>query len=143
MGRACGRTVELLDLYPTLAELCGLAVPAGLEGRSLRPLLDDPAAPWDKPAFTQVWRGSFPGHSIRTERFRYTEWDGGRKGAQLSDYATDPDEKRNLVEDPAHARTVAELIDRLRAHWANEYRPPPEKPAEGAQTPTDPPPQSR
>jgi uncharacterized sulfatase len=122
-GVACGRTVELLDLYPTLADLCGLPAPAGIEGRSLRPLLDDPAAPWDKPAFTQVWRGTFPGHSVRTERYRYIEWDNGRKGAQLYDYTADPEENHNLIADPAHAKTVAELRGLVRAHWANEYRP--------------------
>jgi len=119
----CQRTVELLDLYPTLADLCGLPAPAGLDGRSLRPLLDDPAAPWDKPAFTQVWRGTFPGHSVRTERYRYIEWDHGQRGAQLYDYDTDPDEKRNLAADPAHAITLAELRGLVRAHWAKEYRP--------------------
>jgi iduronate 2-sulfatase len=124
---ACGRTVELLDLYPTLADLCGLPAPDGLDGRSLRPLLEDPSAPWDKPAFTQVWRGTFPGHSIRTERYRYIEWDNGRKGAQLYDYTLDPDEKHNLIEDPAAAAIVSDLRARLRAHWAAEYRPNPRR----------------
>lgn len=113
-GASCGRTVELLDLYPTLAELCGLPAPPGLEGRSLRPLLEDPDAPWDKPALTQVRRGGFPGYSLRTERYRYTEWDGGQRGAQLYDYFNDPGEQRNLVDDPAHAAVVTQLRDRLR-----------------------------
>jgi len=69
-GRGCTQTVEMVDLYPTLADLCGLAPPLGLAGRSLRPLLDDPGAAWDKTAFTQVWRGGFSGHSVRTERWR-------------------------------------------------------------------------
>ena len=50
-GRGCGRTVELLDIYPTLADLCGLTPPANLAGRSLKPLLDDPQAAWNKPGF--------------------------------------------------------------------------------------------
>jgi len=108
-GRACLRTVELVDLYPTLADLCGLTPRHALAGRSLRPLLDDPQAAWDKPAFTQVWRGTFPGYSVRTERWRYTEWDGGRRGAQLYDYTNDPEEHRNLANDPQHTQTVAEL----------------------------------
>jgi uncharacterized sulfatase len=126
-GAVCGRTVELLDLYPTLADLCGLPEPPGLQGRSLHPLLDNPRARWDKPAFTQVWRGAFPGHSIRTERYRYTEWDNGRKGAQLYDYANDPGETRNLVADPKQAKVLAELRQLLRANWANEYRPRPNR----------------
>jgi len=122
-GTACGRTVELLDIYPTLAELCGLTPPPGLEGKSLRPLLDDPHAPWDKPAFTQVWRGSFPGYSVRTERFRYTEWDDGRQGVELYDYQQDPREFSNRAQDPQYASVVAELKALIQKNWAKSYRP--------------------
>jgi uncharacterized sulfatase len=129
-GQGSPRTVELLDLYPTLADLCGLSPKHTLAGRSLRPLLDDPKAAWDKPAFTQVWRGGFAGHSVRTERWRYTEWDDGKAGAQLYDYATDPQEKRNLADDPQHAPLVSELQALVRQNWAISYRPP----ADGAKT---------
>lgn len=128
-GKGCARTVELVDLHPTLAELAGLPAPAGLEGKSLKPLLDDPAAAWDKPALTQVSRGTptatgevkpkgqpwFMGYSVRTERYRYTEWDGGEKGTQLYDYETDPGELKNLAADPAHAETVKQMKARLPA----------------------------
>jgi uncharacterized sulfatase len=113
-GKPCARTVELLDLYPTLADLAGLAPPAGLQGASLRPLLDDPSRAWDRAAYTQVQRGGFPGRSVRTERWRYTEWDAGKKGVQLYDLDADPRETRNLAEDPAHAKTVEELRALLR-----------------------------
>ncbi|MGH9838652.1 MAG: sulfatase [Blastocatellia bacterium] len=117
-GQASGRTVELLDLYPTLAELCGLPAPAGLAGRSLRPLLKNPRAAWDKPAFTQLRRGddkqNFMGYSVRTERWRYTEWDGGKQGAELYDETRDPREVHNLAHDPKSARTVAEMKRLLR-----------------------------
>jgi iduronate 2-sulfatase len=107
------RPVELLDLYPTLADLCGLRAPAGLEGRSLRPLLAEPAAAWDRPALTQVRRtignDTFMGYSIRTERWRYTEWDEGRRGVELYDETSDPAELRNLAADPGHAGTIKEL----------------------------------
>ena len=54
-GKACARTVEFLDMYPTLGDLCGLKdVPKRLHGKSLRPLLDNPRAQWDRPAVTQV-----------------------------------------------------------------------------------------
>ncbi len=71
-GEMTTKPVELLDLYPTLADLCGLASPDGLEGRSLRPLLEHPStAPWTKPAVTQVWHSPQAwGYSIRTERWR-------------------------------------------------------------------------
>ncbi len=122
-GGVSPRTVELLDLYPTLAELCGLKPLHKLDGRSLKPLLDDPRATWDKPAFTQVWRGKFAGHSVRTERWRYTEWDDGREGAELYDYAADPTEQHNLASDSKHAAVIAGLKPLLQANWTNPYRP--------------------
>jgi uncharacterized sulfatase len=117
-GAATGRVVELLDLYPTLADLAGLPRPAHVHGRSLRPLLIDPAAPWPHAAHTQVRRGGpgaqFMGRSVRTERWRYTEWDEGRAGVELYDHATDPHERTNLASDPRYAGTIAELRTVLR-----------------------------
>ena len=117
-GKVSGRTVELVDLHATLADLCGLTAPA-TDGVSLRPLLDDPAAKWDKPARTQVTRGGakkdgFMGYTVRTERYRYTEWDGGKKGAQLYDMEADPKETKNLAEDPKFADVVKELKGKLK-----------------------------
>ncbi len=113
-GQSCCRVAELLDLYPTLSDLCGLGVPEGLHGRSLRPQLDDVKAPGKAAAHTQVRRGRpkaepFLGRSVRTERWRYTEWDGGRRGAELYDHDHDPHEFHNLADDPKHAETVKEL----------------------------------
>lgn len=122
-GVASGRTVEFVDIYPTVADLCGFKPPGYLAGRSLRPLLNDPKAEWDKPAFTQVWRGSFAGHSVRTERYRYTEWDGDAKGVELYDYETDPEEKHNVADDASKASIVEELKAKVKANWTNEFRP--------------------
>lgn len=108
-GKSCVRTVELVDLYPTLADLAGVPAPKNLEGASLRPLLENPAAEWKRPAYSQVQRGNSPGHSVRTERWRYTEWDGGAQGNELYDHDTDPQELRNVAADPKFAATVAEM----------------------------------
>jgi iduronate 2-sulfatase len=131
-GKSSPRVAELIDVYPTLAELCGLTPPENLPGKSLAPLLADPIALRDKPALTQVFRGGggggkgkkakdkakggggFPGYSLRTERWRYTEWDQGRKGIELYDHQSDPQEYTNLASDPQHAQTVKELSARLR-----------------------------
>jgi iduronate 2-sulfatase len=108
-GQACARVVEFVDIFPTLAALCGMKPPPGLEGRSLGPLLQDPAQAWAHPAFTLVAREDWLGRSIRTERWCYTEWDEGRRGAELYDLQADPHERKNLVKEPARARIVDEL----------------------------------
>jgi uncharacterized sulfatase len=106
-GRASLRPVELVDLYPTLADLAGLTPPGHIEGSSLRPLIENPQASWEHAAFTQVQRGDNPGHSVRTERWRYTEWAFGKQGAELYDHDHDPHELHNLASDAKCADVVA------------------------------------
>jgi iduronate 2-sulfatase len=108
-GQASARPVELVDLYPTLADLAGLTPPKHVQGFSLRPLIDDPQAPWDHPAYTQVQRGADPGHSVRTERWRYTEWAFGKKGEELYDHENDPQELHNLAHEAKYADVVAQM----------------------------------
>ena len=118
-GRASKRIVEFLDLYPTLAELAGVPAPSGLQGRSLTPLLRNPDAAWDRPALTQVRRGrgetAFMGYSIRTERWRYTEWDGGKQGTELYDESADPHETRNVAGEAGNKAVVADMQRRLQS----------------------------
>ncbi len=125
-GAASPRLVELVDLYPTLAELCGLPVPEDLEGTSLVPLLDEPERAWKKAAFTEVSRAfrrslSEPldltrmGHSVRTERYRYTEWFDG--SVELYDYEHDARELENLADDPTQGDLRRELEQLLHAGW--------------------------
>lgn len=113
-GKGSPRTVEFLDLYPTAAALAGLqGTPANLHGASLTPLLDNPSAPWDRPAVTQVHRQKVRGYSIRTERYRYSMWEEGRKGEELYDYQADPRELRNLATGAGGASVKAQLRERL------------------------------
>jgi iduronate 2-sulfatase len=119
-GQASQRIVEFVDLYPTLADLVGLTPPSGLHGRSLMPLLKNPKAAWDHPAVTQVRRGTaangfFMGYSVRTEQWRYTEWDDGKRGTELYDEQADPAELRNLAANPDKAKIVAEMQALLRS----------------------------
>jgi iduronate 2-sulfatase len=116
-GKVCARTVEFVDLYPTLAELTGLTPPKNLEGASLKPLLDDPTKAWDRPAFTQVERNGFPGYSVRTERLRYTEWNDGKLGAQLYDHDADPHEFVNLIGDAKYAKVEDEMKALVKKNW--------------------------
>jgi uncharacterized sulfatase len=107
------RTVELVDIYPTLADYCGLRPMGTLEGRTLRSLLDNPRARWAIPAITQQVRNDngnrIMGYSLRNERWRYTEWDGGKAGAELYDHIEDPHEWHNLAKDPKYAKVVSDL----------------------------------
>jgi arylsulfatase A-like enzyme len=116
-GRSTRALAELVDLYPTLADLCGLPAPDYLDGASLKPVLQDPSKTVKDAAFTQVRRGNnFAGYSVRTDRYRYTFWDNGAKGEQLYDMEADPGETRNLAGDPKYAAVVKELRTRVQAY---------------------------
>ena len=103
------RVVESLDLYPTLAELCGLPKPSGLSGVSLAPLLKDPNETFDRPAYSVVVYGKSFGRSVRTARWHYVEWDEGRSGSMLFETEKDLPELKNLADDPKYANVVAEM----------------------------------
>ncbi len=109
MGQSCARVVEYPGLYPTLLDLCGLPRAPWLEGKSLQPLLENPKAPWNKPAYTVSVRDWYVGRSVRNERWRYTVWDERRRGAALFDHDHDPNEMPNLLQNPKHAAVVPEL----------------------------------
>jgi arylsulfatase A-like enzyme len=103
-GARCDRTVSLLDIYPTLADVCGLAVGDHLEGESLKPLLADPAAAWNRPVVTTHGRNN---HAVRSERYRYIRYSDGTE--ELYDHENDPMEWTNLAADPQHAEVKKEL----------------------------------
>jgi arylsulfatase A-like enzyme len=108
------RVVEDLDLYRTLADLCGIAPPKGIEGRSLAPLIKNPKLTWNYPAFNIVMFQGKLGRSVRTERWHYVEWDEGRAGAMLIDSVNDPLELKNLADDPSHAKEVQQMKSLLK-----------------------------
>lgn len=113
-GQQTEALVELVDLYPTLADVCGLPAPAQSDGLSFKPLLTDPLRAWKAAAFFNYGKGS----SLRTERWRFTEWNlpDGRE-YELYDHAIDPGENHNLANQPGHAQQVKELLGRLQAGW--------------------------
>lgn len=116
-GTTSTHPVEMVDLYPTLADLCGLKTPDYLDGFSLKPLLKDPKAKWDHPAYTQVLRDAFHGYSVRTEKWRYTEWDNGRAGAELYDHEKDDVELNNLASAPQYASVIQGMKKLLDKNW--------------------------
>jgi arylsulfatase A-like enzyme len=102
-GGRCARPVSLLDLYPTLVDLCDVPGVDGTEGVSLLPLLRDPEADRGAPAVTTCGRGN---HSVRSERWRYTRYHDGTE--ELYDHADDPLEWTNLAAKPQHAQVKVE-----------------------------------
>ena len=109
------RPVELVDLYPTLIELAGLKPAKGLEGRSLVPLLRNPTRSWSEGAYSQIDFPNVEGRTVRTKRWRYTEWNGGTDGRELYDHNYDSDEYYNLAEEPEFTAVRAELAALLAA----------------------------
>jgi len=103
---------ELVDLYPTVAQLAGLTPPANLEGQSLLPLLNNPAAPHKAVARTQLNQATNLGRTVRTNDFRYIRWAAGAEnGEEFYDHRTDPAEFKNVVNESAYRAEV----DRHRA----------------------------
>jgi len=109
-GAVCKQPAELLDIFPTLSELCGLRAPAGLEGHSLAPQLKDASAVRKWPAITTHNQGN---HGIRTTRWRYIRYADGSE--ELYDMQSDPNEWINLAGDSQHAAVKVRL-----AKWLPE-----------------------
>lgn len=113
-GKSSPRTIESLDIYPTLCELCALSTHDGLQGQSFANLLDDPQAPWSHPAISvHGTNQKVSGAAIRNERYRYAEYDGGAAGVMLIDEQADPQEQKNLADDPQFKSIRDELADQL------------------------------
>jgi arylsulfatase A-like enzyme len=145
-GGVAASPVGLIDIVPTLAELCGVKAPENVQGQSLTAMLEDPSVTGRGWAITQVVRGGgfrrfgaspavgddgkrFFGYSLRTPRWRYTEWDEGRQGRELYDHDADPRELTNLARDPAHAEIVDQLSQQLRDAAKSTFPPSGQTPA--------------
>ncbi len=132
--------MELVDLYPTLAELCSLPVARDLHGASFTPLLDQPKLTWKKAAFSQTPRPytrpeEAMGRSLRTDRYRFVEWTGTKLSQplyELYDYADSEPEKINLASQPGYQPIVKELTQLLHAGWKAGL--PPQEPQRATDT---------
>ncbi len=112
-GTLTDALVELVDVYPTLVDVCGLPTPEHLEGASMVPLLAAPNRPWKSAAFSQYARGGLMGYSMRTDRYRFNQWVSRNdpsqvRATELYDHELDPGENRNLADEAA-----PELLERL------------------------------
>jgi arylsulfatase A-like enzyme len=93
----CARTVDFMSIYPTVCDLCGVSIPKHVEGKSIRPLLENPKAEWKTPALTTH---GYQNHAVRSEGWRYIRYADG--GEELYDETRDPYEWRNLAGDPQY-----------------------------------------
>jgi len=125
-GKSCPAVVEFVDIYPTLAQLCGLAAPTGLDGKSLVPLLENPSAPHKRVAISQYPRSAdgtpVMGYSARDSRWRLTLWRDRKTNAtiatELYDEKNDPKESVNVANKPENASVIAALTKELEAAYA-------------------------
>lgn len=104
-GGICDRPVNLVDLFSTLTELCGIPAKPEIQSRSLVPLLNNPDADWPHPALTHLDHPQ--NYAISTQRWRYIHYRDG--GEELYDIEADPHEWTNLVSKPEHAAKLAEM----------------------------------
>lgn len=131
-GRSTDAIAQSVDLAPTLTELCGLPPNPGFQGRSLRPVLEDPEAAVNEAAFSWYPKSGYLGVAMRTDAWRYVEWtkSGAPTERELYDVKADPQNDRNLSADPARAALVESLSQRLRASFpVQEFRDPGPAPA--------------
>ena len=118
-GKRSRALVEYVDIFPTLADYCGLGVPEECEGLSSAPLFADPAKHWKQAAFSQYPRGPNMGYSIRSGQWRYTEWQVSKTGKvfdrELYDHTKSDIAVENLVDKPEYKKVVAEMATILKA----------------------------
>jgi arylsulfatase A-like enzyme len=107
-GGRCERITSLVDIFPTLVELCGLPPKQGLDGNSLVPLLRNPQEEWPYPAISTY---DFSEFSVRTERWRYTRYIDDSE--ELYDHDRDPEEWTNLAQNPEYAEIKKQLIQHI------------------------------
>ncbi len=117
MGARTAAVVELLDLFPTLVDLCGLKAPHALSGKSWRPILENPRTPWAHPAYTQVIRGGIGmGYSVRKGNWRLTQWGhDAPHSIELYNVERDKEGFHNLALDPAQQHRRDHLLRILKA----------------------------
>ena len=120
-GKKTSALVEFVDIYPFLCDAVGLPKPAHLQGTSFMPLLSKPTMAWKKTAFSQYPRGGgVMGYSMRTDRYRYTQWlkpDGSAVATELYDLQKDPQATINVAQAAAYASALPELNALLSTRW--------------------------
>ena len=121
-GEACVEPASLIDIYPTLIELCELPEHESLDGISLTPQLDDPTSERDRPAIISSYFGN---HGVRGRDWRLIVYEDGAR--ELYDHRTDPDEYTNLADHPNYTKVLEELMEWIPTEGEPEFRVPSER----------------
>jgi len=109
---------EFIDIYPTLAEIMNLDnTPDYLEGKSFASVVEDPELPFKNEVYAVTRRGDMMGRMVRTEDWRYIEWDNGNQGRELYNQKNDPDEYHNLADNSEYAA----IVDEMKVLLENKY----------------------
>ena len=109
-GQSTDELVEFVDVFPSLVDLCGLPMPERLDGTSFVPVIENPKLSWKQAAFSQFHRGPVMGHSMKTDRYRYTEWgERGKDGMELYDHKNDPHENVSIALKPENKKLIQRL----------------------------------
>ncbi len=118
-GQSTTALVQSVDLAPTLTELCGLPANTGFQGRSLKPVLDDPSSKVNDAAFSWYPKGGHLGLAMRTDKWRYVEWtkSGEEPKRELYNMVNDPQNNQNVADNPEHAQVIESLSQRLRERF--------------------------
>ncbi|MFW6457215.1 MAG: sulfatase [Planctomycetota bacterium] len=126
-ARRTNELVEFVDLYPTLCELTEIETPQHCEGTSFAPLMTEPNRPWKRAAFSQYPRGDIMGYTMRTDKYRYTEWQDENTGSvvarELYDHERDPEENVNRAGHDGYENLIGELSHQLNAGWEKAQPP--------------------
>lgn len=122
-GQHTSSIVQFTDLYPTLADIVGLPKPAQGDGKSFKPLLDQPSKKFNQYAFSQYLKGGYRGHSVTDGRYRLVQW---KKGAEtvyeLYDHSVDPNENKNVAQDPRSQKVVLALSAQINNRIENDCK---------------------
>lgn len=127
-GQRTQALAQAVDLAPTLTELCGLPPHDGFQGRSLKPVLDDPQKSVNEAAFSWYPKQGYLGVAMRTDQWRYVEWTKPGKPVEreLFNMQLDPQNDVNVADRPEHATLIASLSERLRERFpVQEFKAPP------------------
>jgi len=110
-GRKSSALVEFIDIYPSLAEICGLKIPAHCQGKSFKPLLDEPSGTIKQETYSQYSKGGYQGYTVREDRYRLVQWTKKDEIVyELYDHIADPEENKNIAGD-ASMKSIIETLD--------------------------------